>query len=222
MRGRHAIREYWQQGAADAQEDVEFASQVWAVAGDTAIAGWQARFTRKASGARIELDGTFRLMFSDEQGALLCTELQEWWPPQGILRLDPMLESGAKRWVRQGTGRRNALIRSPAARAIHGGCATRARTRGRARLRGRPGPGGHRGASAPSVPPRITGHRDHLAWRRARPVHRESDRIPASIRSQAPKDGLGLIDHAGHDFRGRHLAANQAGALSGIERHRSH
>ena len=79
MRGQHAIREYWQQGAADAQEDVEFASQVWAVAGDTAIAGWQARFTRKASGARVELDGTFRLVFSDEQGALLCTELQEWW-----------------------------------------------------------------------------------------------------------------------------------------------
>ena len=79
MRGRHAIREYWQQGAADAQEDVEFASQVWAVSGDTAIAGWQARFTRKASGARVELDGTFRLVFSDEQGALLCTELHEWW-----------------------------------------------------------------------------------------------------------------------------------------------
>ena len=64
MRGQHAMREYWQQGAAEAQEDVEFASQVWAVAGDTAIAGWQARSTRKASGAWVELDGTFRLVFS--------------------------------------------------------------------------------------------------------------------------------------------------------------
>ena len=79
MRGRHAIREYWQENAADAQEDVEFASQVWAVTNDTAIAGWQARFARKASGARVELDGTFRLVFLDEQGALQCTVLEEWW-----------------------------------------------------------------------------------------------------------------------------------------------
>ena len=79
MRGLHAIREYWQSGAADAQKYVEFASQVWAVTHDTAIAGWQARFTRKASGAQVELDGTFRLVFSGEPGALQCTELQEWW-----------------------------------------------------------------------------------------------------------------------------------------------
>ena len=79
MRGQHAIREYWQKGATDAQEDVEFASQVWAVTNDTAIAGWQARFTEKASGARIELDGVFRLVFSGEQGALQCTMLEEWW-----------------------------------------------------------------------------------------------------------------------------------------------
>ena len=79
MRGQHAIREYWQNGAADAQEDVEFASQVWAVTNDTAIAGWQARFTRKASGTRVELDGTFRLVFSGERDAFQCTVLEEWW-----------------------------------------------------------------------------------------------------------------------------------------------
>ena len=79
MRGRHAIREYWRLNAADAQMDVEFASQVWAVTTDTAIAGWQARFTRKASGTRVELDGTFRLVFSGEQGALQCVVLEEWW-----------------------------------------------------------------------------------------------------------------------------------------------
>ncbi len=79
MRGRHEIREYWQSGAADTQEDVEFASQVWAVKNDTAIAGWQARFTQKPSGARVELDGIFRLVFSEEQGTLRCTILQEWW-----------------------------------------------------------------------------------------------------------------------------------------------
>ena len=79
MRGRQEIREYWQKNAADAQEDVEFTSQVWAVKNDTAIAGWQARFTEKASGTRVELDGTFRLVFSDEEGALQCTILEEWW-----------------------------------------------------------------------------------------------------------------------------------------------
>ena len=79
MTGRHEIREYWQKGAAEAQENVEFTSQVWAVGNDTAFAGWQARFTRKASGARVELDGTFRLVFSSEQGTLRCTVLEEWW-----------------------------------------------------------------------------------------------------------------------------------------------
>ena len=79
MKGQHAIREYWQKGAADAQEDVDFASQVWAVTTDTAVAGWQARFTRKTSGAQVELDGTFRLVFSGEQGALQCATLEEWW-----------------------------------------------------------------------------------------------------------------------------------------------
>ena len=79
MRGRLEIREYWRKGAAEAQENVEFSSQVWAVKNDTAIAGWQARFNRKASGARVELDGTFRLVFSSEQGTFQCTVLEEWW-----------------------------------------------------------------------------------------------------------------------------------------------
>ena len=79
MNGRDQIREYWQNGAADAQENVEFTSQVWATKNNTAIAGWQARFTRIASGARVELDGTFRLVFSNEQRTLKCTALEEWW-----------------------------------------------------------------------------------------------------------------------------------------------
>ena len=79
MRGRQEIRDYWQSNAADAQEDVEFASQVWVVGADTAVAGWQARFTERASGARVELDGMFRLVFAGERGALQCTILEEWW-----------------------------------------------------------------------------------------------------------------------------------------------
>ena len=79
MKGRHEIREYWQDGAADAQENVQFTSQVWAVKDNTAIVGWQARYTEKSSRAQVELDGTFRLVFSSEQGTLQCTILEEWW-----------------------------------------------------------------------------------------------------------------------------------------------
>ncbi|MDE2790232.1 MAG: nuclear transport factor 2 family protein [Paracoccaceae bacterium] len=79
MTGRTEIRGYWQAGAADAQENVEFFSQVWAVLDDSAVAGWQARFTRKTSGVRVELDGTFRLTFAEERGVLQCTRLEEWW-----------------------------------------------------------------------------------------------------------------------------------------------
>ncbi len=79
LKGRQQIRKYWQEGAADAQEGVEFSAQVWAVVDDTAIAGWQASFTRKDSGVRVELDGTFRLTFVAERGALRCSRLEEWW-----------------------------------------------------------------------------------------------------------------------------------------------
>ena len=79
MRGRQQIRRYWQEGAAGAQENVTFSAQVWAVVDRTAIAGWQAGFWRKDSGVRVELDGTFRLTFDAERGALRCTRLEEWW-----------------------------------------------------------------------------------------------------------------------------------------------
>ncbi|MXY97622.1 MAG: nuclear transport factor 2 family protein [Gemmatimonadetes bacterium] len=79
MRGRHEIRAYWQKYAVETHEDIEFESQVWAVRNDTAIAGWQARYTLQATGARVSLDGTFRLVFSSETGALQCTVLEEWW-----------------------------------------------------------------------------------------------------------------------------------------------
>ena len=78
MQGRSAIREYWR-SAAHAQQDVEFASEVWALTSDSAIAGWQARFTRRASGERVELDGAFWLVFAGEHGPLQRKELEEWW-----------------------------------------------------------------------------------------------------------------------------------------------
>lgn len=79
MKGSAAIRQYWQEGAADAQENVRFSSQVWAVDKDAAVAGWQASFTRKASGVQVELDGTFRLALSQSADGLRCQSLEEWW-----------------------------------------------------------------------------------------------------------------------------------------------
>lgn len=82
MAGRGDIIRYWQDGAADAQENVTFSARVWAVDGTSAIAGWQATFTRKATGARVRLDGVFRLHFARDGDAWLCTRLEEWWHRQ--------------------------------------------------------------------------------------------------------------------------------------------
>ena len=79
MTGRQAIRHYWQEGAADAQTDVTFASQVWAINGNEAAAGWQASLRRIKDGSRIELDGSFRLSFAEGSDPLVCESLEEWW-----------------------------------------------------------------------------------------------------------------------------------------------
>ncbi len=80
MVGLRAIRQYWQEGAADSQRDVVFSSELWAVDGTVAIAGWQAEFVRKVCGPRVELDGVFRVTFATGiSGAILCTSLEEWW-----------------------------------------------------------------------------------------------------------------------------------------------
>ncbi len=79
MKGHVEIRKYWQEGASDSQENVKFASEVWAVEGDVAMAGWNASFTRSATGVGVELDGTFRLSFSEGPSGLICDSLQEWW-----------------------------------------------------------------------------------------------------------------------------------------------
>ena len=79
MSGRDEIRAYWQEGAADGQQDLRFSSQVWAVSDRTAVAGWQAGFTRRKTGAKVDLDGTFRLEFDVQDGNLLCSRLEEWW-----------------------------------------------------------------------------------------------------------------------------------------------
>jgi uncharacterized protein (TIGR02246 family) len=73
--GRNGIRDYWATVTAD-QRNVEFASQLIAVTGQTAVARWSARLSSASSGVRVELDGVFILAF-DSSG--LCSELREWW-----------------------------------------------------------------------------------------------------------------------------------------------
>jgi len=79
MEGRAAIGKYWQDGAGDGQENVRFDAQVWMVQGSIAVAGWQANFTRKPTGTRVELDGVFRLEMRTVSKTLLCSRLDEWW-----------------------------------------------------------------------------------------------------------------------------------------------
>lgn len=80
MRGREAIRRYWQEGASDAQRDVSFGHTVWALTGEQCFAHWRASFTRVGDGSRVRLDGVFRLLFRPaDDGTVLCASLQEWW-----------------------------------------------------------------------------------------------------------------------------------------------
>lgn len=79
MEGSGAIKTYWQEGASDGQADVSFDFDLWAVQDLEAHAGWTAGFTRKATGSKVELDGTFRLSFELTDEGLKCNYLSEWW-----------------------------------------------------------------------------------------------------------------------------------------------
>ena len=76
MQGRAAIRQYWSEVVASAQEQIQFGYEVLAVVEDSAIAHWWASFTRVASRAQVNLDGVFLLTFNRAGG---CRELREWW-----------------------------------------------------------------------------------------------------------------------------------------------
>jgi ketosteroid isomerase-like protein len=79
LRGRAAVRQYWEDKVEKSQENVQFESEVLAVAGDHAIAHWRASFVRVKSGKQVRLDGIFLLTF-DADGR--CQKLQEWWVRQ--------------------------------------------------------------------------------------------------------------------------------------------
>lgn len=73
--GRRGIREYWATVTAD-QRDIDFASSVVAVSGQTGVARWSAKLKSASSGVNVELNGVFVLTFADSG---LCSELREWW-----------------------------------------------------------------------------------------------------------------------------------------------
>jgi uncharacterized protein (TIGR02246 family) len=78
LRGRAGVQAYWT-AVPKGQADVSFRYELLALQSDTAIAHWCASFTRKASGARVELDGMFLVEFDEAE---LCRTPREWWHRQ--------------------------------------------------------------------------------------------------------------------------------------------
>ncbi len=76
MVGAEAIRQYWSEGADQAQKDVRFGFAVLGIAGYTGVARWHASFERVPSGVGVEIDGVLTAEF-DESGR--CRVFREWW-----------------------------------------------------------------------------------------------------------------------------------------------
>lgn len=76
LEGLVAIKEYWQQGAEQAQQDVHFNFSHPAVVDNRGYSRWRATFTRVPSGAQVEIEGFLEAEF-DAQGR--CCEFREWW-----------------------------------------------------------------------------------------------------------------------------------------------
>lgn len=77
MRGREAIRAYWQQ-IPDHQRDIRFEHDVVSVS--PAVVRWRASYVRRRDGERVDLDGVFLLAFDPENR---CSSLLEWWHADG-------------------------------------------------------------------------------------------------------------------------------------------
>ena len=76
MVGAGAIRQYWTDGAKNAQTNVRFAATTVSFSGRTGYARWHATLERVPSGASVELDGMLAATFDDN---LRCDEFSEWW-----------------------------------------------------------------------------------------------------------------------------------------------
>lgn len=75
QRGRAEIAAAWE-GAVNQQKDVQFTSEVLAVAGATGIARWHAKLTAVPSGDLVQLDGVLVAEFADDTR---CRVFREWW-----------------------------------------------------------------------------------------------------------------------------------------------
>lgn len=76
LKGRNAIKEYWDTGPGSSQQDVLFDFHILSFKESLGIAHWTAEFTRKTNGARVKLDGILSARFND-QGK--CVLFREWW-----------------------------------------------------------------------------------------------------------------------------------------------
>ena len=75
MRGRAAIRDYWERAVVRTHQEVQFGYDILSVGEAIAIAHWHASFVRVRTRSEVKLDGLFVLTF-DDQGR--CRTLREW------------------------------------------------------------------------------------------------------------------------------------------------
>jgi SnoaL-like domain len=75
LRGRAAIREYWD-GVAKTEEGIQFGYEILAVTAEHGIARWWASFVRVPPGLATKLDGIFLISLD---GTGRCQSLREWW-----------------------------------------------------------------------------------------------------------------------------------------------
>jgi uncharacterized protein (TIGR02246 family) len=75
IRGRAAIREYWE-GVARTEQRIKFEYELLAVTAEYGIAQWKASFIRVPPGLETKLNGIF-LVSMDSNGR--CRSLHEWW-----------------------------------------------------------------------------------------------------------------------------------------------
>jgi hypothetical protein len=81
--GHPTLKTYWEDRIFEHQRDITFEYQLWAVKGTVCFAGWQAKFTWTPINGIVEMDGVFRLEFSQKgKGGLVCSKFDEWFDTQ--------------------------------------------------------------------------------------------------------------------------------------------
>jgi ketosteroid isomerase-like protein len=76
MKGREAIRKYWEDGAQNAQMDITFKADIISIQENSGYAHWQATFKRIPANTFVELDGILKATFNVENK---CIEFRDWW-----------------------------------------------------------------------------------------------------------------------------------------------